>query len=316
MRVALTGATGFIGRNLVRQLIRDKHCLTILLRDKQSEAAFTDTNVKCIIGSMGDGVAEARLVEGADCVIHLAGATQAVNINNFHRVNTIGAARLVTASRRAGVRRYILISSLAAREPRISDYAQTKRLAELATLKMAGDMPVTIIRPPAVFGAGDPATAPLLAALKHGFLPIPGGQAGRNTQLSVIHVDDLVRSLMEHIKTPHKNGAIIEPYGQKNVSWTDLKKAAELATGQKVRLVAVPPVIMKITGAVMDAVSGLSRRPIRYSGGKVRELLHADWVGEIPAPTCTPLDEAFAASLGLPVPGARNRAAVEGPRKV
>jgi len=126
--IAITGATGFAGRHAVSELLLRGFALRALVRDPAR--AGLAAGVETVQGDLADTAALARLVDGADAVIHLAGALTALDRDGYFRVNAEGTRALADAAQRARVRRFVHISSLAAREPQLSGYAASKRAGE------------------------------------------------------------------------------------------------------------------------------------------------------------------------------------------
>jgi nucleoside-diphosphate-sugar epimerase len=156
----MTGATGFVGGHALRELLARGHDVRVLVRSKARLADEFSGRVKLVSGGLDDAAAIEELVTGADAVLHLAGVIKAVNRQAFMAVNADGAGRLAQAAQRAGVRRFVLVSSLAARERAISHYAASKAAGEdKVTDAYAGAATgeVVILRPPAVYG---PVTRP------------------------------------------------------------------------------------------------------------------------------------------------------------
>ena len=148
------------------------------------------------------------LVAGANAVIHCAGTVRGARSSDFERVNAEGAGRIAAAAAaQATAPRFLLMSSLAARVPELSDYAASKWHGECALKAAARDMRWTIFRPPAVFGPGDRELAPLFRCIARGFAPVPGHAAGR---FSLIHVDDLASAVLRWLAVDTGSGRIFE----------------------------------------------------------------------------------------------------------
>ena len=125
--IVLTGATGFVGRHVLRALLAGGWRVRALVRDPARLRLPTGTPedaVEVVLGDLADDAALARLMEGAEAVVHLAGLVAAAREIDFYAVNAEGARRLAQAAARAGVRRFVHVSSLAAREPELSPYAR------------------------------------------------------------------------------------------------------------------------------------------------------------------------------------------------
>ena len=135
---AVTGGTGFIGREVIRRLVERGWPVRALTRRK--DAGLEADGVTTIQGTLEDEAALARLVEEAAGVVHCAGAIAAPDRATFQRVNAAGAERLAAIAAATELRpRFLLLSSLAAREPALSPYAESKRLGEDRVRRAAGD---------------------------------------------------------------------------------------------------------------------------------------------------------------------------------
>jgi uncharacterized protein YbjT (DUF2867 family) len=154
MILAITGGTGFVGEHLLRAAAAAGHSIRALTRTPRAG----EQGIVWIEGALDRPQSLARLVERADAVIHIAGLISGSR-TAFEAVNVQGTAALIDAARYAGVRRFIHVSSLAAREPELSDYGWSK--AESERIVAASGLDWTIVRPPAVFGPGDRETLEL-----------------------------------------------------------------------------------------------------------------------------------------------------------
>src|SRR5512145_2940506 len=128
--VAITGGTGFIGRHVIAALTGSGQSLRLLMRNP-APGTLSCGNAEIIRGSLADRDALARLVDGADTVIHCAGAIGAADRSGFASANIDGTRALAAAAAAAGVRRFVHLSSIAAREPALTDYAWSKAGSEM-----------------------------------------------------------------------------------------------------------------------------------------------------------------------------------------
>ncbi|MGH6943921.1 MAG: NAD-dependent epimerase/dehydratase family protein [Geminicoccaceae bacterium] len=276
--VAITGATGFIGRRIAQRLIADGGEVRALCR--RWDQALSSGGAVLVVGSLEDADSLKRLVSGASAVVHCAGAIRAPTRSAFERANRAGTASLLDAIRTARVRaRFIMMSSLAAREPRLSPYAASKRMAEEEVAAGARDgIDPCIIRPPAVYGPGDRSTLPIFKQLQRGFLLVPPTAGAR---FSLLFVEDLAELVVRLLDAPSLAGAVVEPDDgrQGGYSWEDVATIAGGQLGRSVRTIALPRPLLWLGAAIEEARSAVWRRrsPI-LSFGKLRELLHRDWV--------------------------------------
>src|SRR5262249_45654100 len=184
--VAVTGATGLIGRHVVEHLGRAGWRVRVLTRRLPK---FPDIAVEAVIGALDDARALSRLVDGADAIVHVAGLVKARSRAEFFAANATGTGNLATAARGGGRRpRFVLLSSLAAREPQLSDYAASKRAGETELARCGDGLSWSILRPPAVYGPGDREILAFFQALWRGIALLP---TPRDGLLSLIHAADL-----------------------------------------------------------------------------------------------------------------------------
>lgn len=289
--VALTGATGFVGRALMHELAARGVPLRALTR----RGAETDVWVQ---GNLDDREALGRLAQGAGTFIHVAGATHALDRAGYEAVNVRGAARAAEAAREAGIGHFIHLSSLAASRPEVSDYAATKHEGEAAVRAAAGEMTVTVVRPPAVIGPGDRATKPLVDAMRLGLLAAPRDPKGRTRVFSIMHVVDLARLLADLATGLRPAGGLVDLASIRRVTWTALAEAAGQATGRRVRLLRLPAAAMLLVGTMGDALSRVSGRPGMVSRGKMREMLVEEWLSADALDGAMGLEAALASCLG------------------
>lgn len=271
--IAMTGATGFAGRHAVAELLRRGHRVVALARDPAG--ANLPAEVKIIAGDLSAAAALEELLAGADSVVHLAGAISGLGRDDFFRVNATGAAAVARAASASSVRRFVHISSLAAREPQLSHYGASKRAGEDSVQELLTSEKLLVIRPPVVYGPGDRATLPLLRALTSSTAIIPGRRASR---FSLVHVEDLAR-LIANAAEGGTSGMVEVSDGKTGgYCWGDLADIAGRSQGRRVRVVFVPRAVPGALAPLVEAVARLTGKPGMVSRGKVAELYHSDWV--------------------------------------
>ncbi|MCA1748329.1 MAG: NAD(P)H-binding protein, partial [Sphingomonadales bacterium] len=223
-----------------------------------------------IPGELGDRASLAALVEGCDAVIHVAGAISAPDRAGFASVNIDGTRAVIEAVEAAGIDRLIHISSLAAREPEVSDYGWSKAGSEEAV--RASRLDWTIIRPPAVYGATDRQTLELFRMANRGLVILP--PRGR---LSIIHVADLSRLLLACLDAPESVGQTYEPDdGSHNgLSHRQFAQALGRAVGKRVFTVSVPSPLVRV-GARLDRLFRGDKA--KLTPDRARYFCHPDWV--------------------------------------
>jgi nucleoside-diphosphate-sugar epimerase len=279
MRIGVTGATGFVGGHLLPHLIEAGHRVSALTRKPQADR----DGLTWIRGALDDERALARLCQGCNAVIHVAGVVNAPDAAGFDAGNRLGTLAVLKAAEAAGASRFVHISSLAAREPQLSMYGASKRAAEDAVATSTLDW--RIVRPTAIYGPGDTEMLDTFRMAKHGFVALPPG--GR---MSVIHVDDLARLIVALVESPVGHRLYEADDGVPG-GWTHREFAAALGTSVGRRIIALP-----MPKAVLSIASRLDRltrgKGAKLTADRVGYLTHPDWTIDVerrvPAALWTP----------------------------
>ncbi|RYY24784.1 MAG: NAD-dependent epimerase/dehydratase family protein [Sphingomonadales bacterium] len=263
--LAITGATGFVGKRTVDLALAAGHKVRALTRRAQQPRE----GVVWVDGSLESADSLARLASGADAVLHIAGVVNAPNHIGFIRGNVEGTERMLAAAASMGVQRFVMVSSLSAREPQLSNYGRSKERAESLVRKSALDW--TIVRPPAVYGPGDMEMLDLFKLAKRGLALLPPGG-----HMSAIHADDLARLLIA-LAASDVGREILEPDDGVVGGWSHegFSQAVGDAVGKRIRAFALPRTVLNI-GAMLD---GLFRRSgAKLTKDRVAYFCHPDWV--------------------------------------
>ena len=276
--VALTGATGFAGGHVARELLQSGYRVRALVRRPGRLDAALAGQVEVVPGGLDEGAALDRLVAGAGAVIHCAGVISASSRNAYDEVNVAGTRALAGAGMRAGVKQFVLVSSLAARYRDLSPYAASKRAGEEAAEQvLAGKVALAIVRPPAVYGPGDRETFKLLRELTKHRARLPG-HAGQ--RLSLIHVEDLARALCVLAGQRSGSAGLLEICDGKagGYSWRDIGDAAAQVLGKDVQVSFLPRGLVALAAAGFAGLEKITGKVPLVRPSKVPELYHSNWV--------------------------------------
>ncbi|WP_336218650.1 NAD-dependent epimerase/dehydratase family protein [Citrobacter amalonaticus] len=272
--VAVTGGTGFIGKYIVDDLLSRGFTVRALTRSARHE---TRDNLVWVRGSLEDYEALTRLVTGADFIVHCAGQVRGRAEDVFTRCNVEGSLRLMQAARESGrCRRFLFISSLAARHPELSWYANSKFVAEQKLTAMASDIELGIFRPTAVYGTGDTELKPLFNAMLRGFLPRFGTP---EATLSFLHVSDLAQAVSQWLladKTTVYPYELCDGY----VGGYNWKRIQEIVTAVRhgpVRFINIPLPVLKFIADMTTLISPLTGKEPMLTRSKIGELTYPDW---------------------------------------
>jgi len=270
---AVTGATGFLGRQVVAALAADGWRVRALARRDAVLAAPAGVEPEVVIGGLADAAALERLCEGAEVLIHVAGLVKARRDSEFTAVNVEGARRAAAAAGRKSVSRMVLISSLAARNPGLSAYAASKRAGEAAAAAQFGNG-LRVVRPPAIYGPGDRETLGVFkAALRLPVAPVFDSRA----RVAMMHVEDAARQIAAAADHPPDRPVVaISDACPEGYGWRDIAMAAAVAVGTRPALMRLPSQTLAAAGFFGSMRRRLGGNPILTSG-KARELRHLDW---------------------------------------
>jgi nucleoside-diphosphate-sugar epimerase len=275
MIVAITGGTGFVGSHLVDCTLAAGHRVRALTRREQPPRA----GVEWISGDLASSTALEALVDQADALIHAAGVITAPSAAAFEQGNVAGTLAMLAAATAGGVQRFVHVSSLAAREPRLSLYGGSKARAE--ELVHGSGLDWAIVRPPAVYGPGDRETLELFRMAKLGLMLMP--PKGR---VSLIHVGDLARLLLALVEPGAPSNVLIEPDDGKAGGWTHREFARALgeAVGTRPAIVSSPGILLRLA-ARADQL--LRREKAKLTVDRAAYFSHRNWVVE-PKRACPP----------------------------
>ncbi|WP_240330808.1 NAD(P)-dependent oxidoreductase [Sphingorhabdus sp. Alg239-R122] len=264
--IALTGGTGFVGKNVIDMARAQKIPVRALTRRPQKPVY----GVTWVEGSLSDGEALKELCDGAGTVIHVAGVVNAPDKKGFEDGNVAGTLAMVDAAKAMGLPRFVHVSSLAAREPDLSIYGWSKAKAE--KIVAASGLDWTIVRPPAIYGPGDGEMLDLFKMAQRGFVLLP--PEGR---LSLIHATDLARLLIElRPSSEDVTSQIFEADDGAKGGWTHkaFARAIGTALGRGIRPLSLPPALLRL-GAGVDRL--VRNTNAKLTPDRVSYMCHDDW---------------------------------------
>lgn len=293
MTVLLTGGSGFLGSHIAEQLSKSGRKVRALVR-KSSDTSFLRAlpHVDLCEGAIEDLPSVLSAAEGVSAIVHAAGLVKARSAEEFLRVNAGGTKNMLEAAKQAKptLKRFILVSSLAAAGPSdaagnpvpadapprpVTHYGRSKLAAERAVLALKDELPVVILRPPAIYGPRDREILAFFKALDARVLPYMGSTANR---LSMIYGADAGAACIRAIDTDVPSGSIFFLDDGRSYSFDDLVKGAESALGKRawLRFPLPRPVIR--TAAVFSELYGKARnQAVMLTRDKCNELFE-QWV--------------------------------------
>ena len=291
----VTGGTGFVGSHLVEELLRretgDVRCLV-----RTDPKWLADLDVTTVRGDLSDVEVLWDALDGVDEVYHVAGRTRAPTEAEFYAANVQATLNLLGAVRHAApaLDRVLVTSSLAAvgrceqdvatedvpLRP-VSMYGRSKAQMETALRERpettpesyAEALPLTVVRPPAVYGPRDRDILDFFRAIKRHVCPVVGGGSART--LSLVHARDLAVGMVEAVRHPDAVGETYFLGSPQSYAWNDVKQAATAALNTWAVTVPVPGPLLGAVGAAAEAWGALTGTHPLLNRDKTRELRHA-----------------------------------------
>lgn len=265
MRIAITGATGLVGQASLDAALAAGHDITALARRAQPAR----TGVTWAEGTLDNASALDALVGGADAVLHIAGAVNVPTRDAFAAANIAGTRAIVDAATRAGVKRFVHVSSLTARLPALSNYGWSKAEGESVVSNSGLDW--VIVRPPGVYGPRDTDMLELFRMARRGFMLLPPPGHG-----SWIHVEDLAHLLLRLASVPSRQ-SLYEPDGTPGgVAHRALARAIAKAVGHAPPLtLSAPRPLLHLAARTDRLVRG---NQAKLTPDRAAYMSHPDWV--------------------------------------
>jgi nucleoside-diphosphate-sugar epimerase len=268
LRLAITGGTGFVGSHLLDAALAAGHSVAALTRREQPPRE----HVEWVGGDLSSRDSLEQLVRDADAVIHVAGTINAANAAGFKEGNVAGTLAMLAAATAGGIHRFVHVSSLAAREPKLSLYGASKQRAE--ELVHSSGLDWAIVRPPAVYGPGDRETLELFRMAKLGLMLMP--PKGR---VSVLHAADLARLLLALADPAAPTSCLIEPDDGKPGGWTHREFARALAdaVGTRAAVISSPGMLLRLAARADQLLRG---EKAKLTTDRAAYFSHRNWVVE------------------------------------
>jgi nucleoside-diphosphate-sugar epimerase len=282
-RVLVTGATGFVGSYIARAFVEAGYEVLCGVRASSDLRWISDLPIERVPLDLSGRLENLpQAVESADLVVHAAGITRARRAEDYYSINAEGTGRLADAALGAGVRRFVLISSLAARGPDDptkgerdhpeSTYGRSKLKGEAHLRSVGGRMEAVVLRPAAVYGPRDTDLLPLFKMASRGWLLLPSGA----NLLQPAYVEDVARAAVAAAGESVGFGPfpVAEPG---SYTWKDVVAALEKALGRRVRAVRLPAAAFTLAGRAAEwAARPFSAVPV-FDERRGRDLGFRTW---------------------------------------
>lgn len=294
MKVLVTGGTGFIGSHLVEKLCMRGNQVTSIAKDGLNAEILKRQGASVILGDLNNSISWDGILDGIDVVYHLAGLTRSRFAREYYEANTDATRRLVNicSTLAPNLKRFLYVSSLTAVGPSpdgrplgedapcrpVSHYGKSKMLAELEVLRASDRLPVTIVRPAAVYGPRDREWCEYVRLTVRGIQPRVG--FGKKL-MSIIHADDLTEGILRAAETPQAAGRVYFLAGERPCTMLEFGHAIAAALNKHPLRLPLPHAVAYVVGGVEEALGKIFGHDVMFNIQKVKEAVQYAWTCSI-----------------------------------
>jgi nucleoside-diphosphate-sugar epimerase len=296
MRALVTGSSGFVGSHLVEELVRQKYTARVLLRGGGLSPWLEHLPIERAYASFDDIQALTKALADVDYVFHVGGVTKAVKTEGYIEGNVLPAKALLEAACAGGkktaarLKRFVLVSSHAMMGPvksakeasgeddvpqPVEAYGRAKMTAELVARSYADRVPVTIIRPPTVYGPRDKDCLEMFAMIKK-HINLYYGNAKKYT--SIVHVRDLVEGMIAAAVSPKAVNRAYFLCNDEALTWQELQEAVKQTMGKRAPGIHLPACTASIAAFFSEPIMKLTKKPLLVNKEKVKLSRPRYWI--------------------------------------
>ncbi len=275
MVVLVTGATGFLGRRVVRELLERRHQVRCLVHTPGRERIFNHRAVEVQYGNVREPASLSNAFYDVQAVVHLVGIIRGRRRNSFEDIHREGTANVLAAAKEAGASHFLHVSVIGAANDQTYPYLYTKWLGEQEVI--GSGVPYTIFRPSVLFGEGDEFLN-VLAGLVRLFPMVPVAGSGKN-RYHPLAADDLARCIAMTLGRENLKGQTLELGGTKRMSYNEVVSEVASAMGKRRLRFHLPVWLMYVAATVSQGF--MPRPPITTDQLKMLSVRSVAELGEV-----------------------------------
>jgi NADH dehydrogenase len=247
--IVITGATGFVGEEVVKQAREAGYPVRAIVREPDRARWLTDRyGVELFHGNVLYAPSIDGAMKDAKCVIHLVGIIYEWKENTFERVHAQATKNVIDEAKKAGVKRFVHMSALGVRENARSRYQQSKWAGEEFVRK--GGLAWTIFRPSFIYGARDKGINTLAGLVRRlPFIPVLGSG---NSKIQPISVENVAKAFVGAIRNDESISKIYDLCGPEAFTWNELYDKLQAVLGTRKKKIHLPLPIARMQAAVFE----------------------------------------------------------------
>jgi dihydroflavonol-4-reductase len=289
-RIFLTGATGFIGGFLARKLFEGQHKLICLVRKTSNLQWIKDLDCEFCYGSLGQPDSYISALKDCDYIFHLAGVTKAFKSEDYFSGNVLATQKLLQTVMKVNpkLKRFLFVSSQAAIGPSpteqpltedapyhpITDYGRSKMEAEQIVRQNFPNLPITIIRPPSVYGPHDTDVYHFFRFLKKGI----NLMVGKVDQLvSLVYVEDLIQGILDAAFSDNTKRQIYFLCEKTPNHWSEVAQISSKILERNYITIHLPLPLAVGVANIFEISSKITRKPTILNRQKINEIKQRYW---------------------------------------
>ena len=293
-KALVTGANGFVGSHLVEALLSRGYQVTCLVRKTSNLRWLSGLKVEWVYADISEKGTLKNVLKNSDFIFHVAGLTKARNREEYLKANYWGTKNLieVCVEDNPQIRRFVYISSQAAVGPGkdgqpldensscnpITDYGKSKLEGEKIVLEYSSKLPVTIIRPPAVYGPRDSDILGFFKVANKGFRILLGRG---ESYISLCYVEDLIEGIILASESPKAIGQIYFIADDQIYSWREAFGIIACVLNKKTITLRIPNAFLFTVAFISENIFRLLGKPALVNMQKVREITQKYWLCDV-----------------------------------
>ncbi len=282
----VTGGSGFVGSHLVDLLLSKGHKVKCIVRSSSNLRWLKDKDVEIVNTGLYDVEKLKEVLKDADYLFHVAGIVKAKSLEDYIKGNVETTKNLLEAikSTNKSIKRVVIVSSLTATGPSkigkpnneltplnpITRYGVSKKTEETLVKNYMEEIPISIVRPPAVYGPRDTEIYLIFKTYKSGLLPLIGFN---KKEVSIVHVSDLVRGIYLAATAPKAVGEIYFVGSKNYYTWDEMGNAIAKGMGKRALTLKLPHFLVYTVGAIAEFFSWFSSKAATFNFEKARDFV-------------------------------------------